>query len=577
MSKHPEEAKGLSLALWERRLRLWSGLVLFTFVSTHLLNHIMGLFGQEALEIGQGLRWASFGTPPGLVLLYGSFLVHIALAARRVVARQTMRMPLSDAVQILAGMAIPALLIGHIVATRIAYNRFDADITYSSVLANLWPAYAWWQSALVVVAWTHGCIGIDHVMRFRKAYIRFRAAALIAAVLIPVLALAGFVAGGREARAMMPPPSPPSAEQSQMLKRAAMQLYAGYGALGLLAVALVGAGVLRRRAAQQVTITYRGRGPVRVPRGTSVLEASRVNDIPHPSVCGGRGRCATCRVHITSRLDRLPEPGVTERAVLAGIGAPADVRLACQLRPTGNIGVSILLPVLGRGKSELTDSESREWAVSQEATVLIVDMRAFNTLVRSQQPYEIAILVNRFRAEMTQAVRHHKGEVGVFYGDGLIAVFGVEEEKHHGARAALRAAGDVARVLAAIDREMGGALALPIRAGIGIHTGQVLLARIGEDSQRATPMALGPTVNIAKLLEDATKEALADCLISEAAANASGYDFTGVPLRDIVLTGQENPVRAYAMRDAAALLAVLDKGRARAAGTPVAPTAEETA
>ncbi len=567
----------LSPAVWERRLRLWSGLVLFAFVSTHLLNHMLGLFGPEALEFGQGLRWASFGTMPGLILLYASFAVHIALTVKRVVARQTMRMPLSDAVQIVFGMAVPALLIGHIVGTRIAYNRFDADLHYTSVLANLWPAYAWWQSALVVVAWTHGCIGIDHVMRFRKLYIRWRAAALVAAVLVPVLALAGFVAGGREARAMMPPPSPRSPEQVQMLRQASMQLFTGYGALGLLAVVLVGAGVLKRRAAQQVTITYRGRGPVRVPRGTSVLEASRVNAIPHPSVCGGRGRCATCRVHITSRLDRLPEAGAAERSVLAGIGAPADVRLACQLRPTGNIGVSILLPVLGRGSRELTDAESREWAVNQDATVLIVDMRAFNTLVRSQQPYEIAVLVNRFRAEMTQAVHHHKGDVGVFYGDGLIAVFGVEEDAHKGARAALRAAGDVGRVLAAIDREMGGALALPIRAGIGIHTGEVLLARIGEDSRGAHPMALGPTVNIAKLLEDATKEALADCLVSEATAQASGFDFTDVPVRDIVLSGQEKPVRAYAMRDAAALLTVLEKGKVRMPDKPVAPTAEETA
>ncbi len=565
-----------ALPQWERRLRLWSGLVLFAFVSTHLLNHAMGLFGPEALEVGQGLRWATFGTPPGLVLLYGSFAVHIALALKRVVSRQTMRMPLSDAVQIIFGMAIPALLIGHVVATRIAYNRLEADLTYGSVLVNLWPGHAWFQAALVVVAWTHGCIGIDHVMRFRPLYVRWRAAALVAAVLVPVLALAGFVVGGREARARNPVPMPLTPEQTMVLNRAASQLYAGYSALGLLAVLLVGAGVLQRRAAQQVTITYRGRGPVRVPRGTSVLEASRINDIPHPSVCGGRGRCATCRVHITSRLDRLPEPSVNERSVLAGIGAPSDVRLACQLRPTGNIGVSILLPVLGRGKSELTDAESREWAVSQDATVLIVDMRAFNSLVRSQQPYEIAVLVNRFRAEMTQAVHHHKGDVGVFYGDGLIAVFGAEPDKHKGAGAALRAAGDVGRVLLAIDREMGGALSLPIRAGIGIHTGPVLLARIGEDSRRSSPMALGPTVNIAKRLEDATKEALADCLVSEATAQASGFDFTDVKLRDIVLAGEEKPVRAYAMRDAAALLAVLEKGR-RQEAKPVAPTAEEPA
>lgn len=565
---------GHGWAQWDRRLRLWSGLVLFAFVATHLLNHAMGLFGPAALAAGQGLRWATFGTMAGTWLLYASFVVHMVLTVKRVVGRQTMRMPLQDAVQIAFGLAIPALLIGHVIGTRAAYSLTGLDISYEAVLPRIWPTFAWGQSLLVVVAWTHGCIGIDHVLRFRPFYQRWRAGLLVAAVLVPVLALAGFVAGGREARALTPMPERRTAEEAAVLDRAEMRLWAGYGALLLVAVVLVGAGVLRRRAAQQVTITYRGRGPVQVARGTSVLEASRIHDIPHPSVCGGRGRCATCRVHVTSRLDRLPEPSSTERAVLAGIGAPADVRLACQLRPTGNLSLSILLPVLGRGRRDLTDAESRAWAVEQQASVMIVDMRAFNTLVTSHQPYEIAVLVNRFRAEMTQAVRQHKGDIGVFYGDGLVAVFGREEDRDHGARAALRAAGDVARVLAAIDREMAGALSLPIRAGIGVHTGPVLLARVGDDATVATPMALGPTVNIAKRLEDATKEALADCLVSESTAQASGFDFTDVPVRDIVLVGQERPVRAYAMRDAAALLAVLDRSAGR---KPVAPTAEETA
>jgi adenylate cyclase len=90
--------------------------------------------------------------------------------------------------------------------------------------------------------------------------------------------------------------------------------------------------VERRR---NVRLTYPGGRVVAVPRGMSVLEASRARGIPHASVCGGRGRCSTCRVRIAGgqAADALPPPSAEERRVLARIKASPDVRLACQVRP----------------------------------------------------------------------------------------------------------------------------------------------------------------------------------------------------------------------------------------------------
>jgi adenylate cyclase len=48
----------------------------------------------------------------------------------------------------------------------------------------------------------------------------------------------------------------------------------------------------------RVRITYPGGRIVTIPRGFSVLEASRMAGIPHISVCGGQGRCSTCRVRV---------------------------------------------------------------------------------------------------------------------------------------------------------------------------------------------------------------------------------------------------------------------------------------
>ena len=59
----------------------------------------------------------------------------------------------------------------------------------------------------------------------------------------------------------------------------------------------------------------------------TVLEASRMGGVPHASVCGGRGRCATCRVRVGVGSDTLEPPEPEEQRVLTRVGAPPNVRL----------------------------------------------------------------------------------------------------------------------------------------------------------------------------------------------------------------------------------------------------------
>lgn len=541
----------------EKSIRLWSGVILFVFVATHLLNHALGIFGLGAMEVAQEWRWAIWKSMPGGILLYGAALAHIALALKRIVTRQTWRMPIDELIQIIFGLLIPVFVIGHILTTRVAGSYYGVDESYHAVLYRLWPSGAAWQTALIIVAWTHGCIGIHHAFRHRPWYARLRLAGLLAVVLVPTLAVAGFISAGREVRAHSEPPAPLTDEMNAGIARASMKLHGGLVGVGVLALVVIAFGAARRRAARQIVINYRGRGPVRVPRGTSVLEASRINGIPHPSVCGGRGRCSTCRVHVLSPIAKLPEPNVTERAMLARISAQPQVRLACQLRPTDNISVRILMPVLGRKTSALADSVGEEWAVQRDATVLFFDLRAFNAMTRSQLPYEIAVLVNRLFTEMKQAVEHYGGRVDNFFGDGFVAVFDKENDSSFGSRSALQAAGDMARVLETLNREMGSALPIPIRAGVGIHTGPTIIAKIGEDASRADMMALGPTVTIAAAMQDSTREALVDYVVSEAAALASGFNFGAAPTRNIVVDRLDAAITAFMLADSRALFAVI--------------------
>src|SRR6185436_16851632 len=111
-----------------------------------------------------------------------------------------------------------------------------------------------------------------------------------------------------------------------------------FGLIGAIFVAREVRNALERGRRRLVTISYPGR-TVRVPRGWSVLEASRSFHLPHASMCGGRARCSTCRVRVSAGEADCPPAAPDERATLRRIGAPPGVRLACQLRPQGDISV----------------------------------------------------------------------------------------------------------------------------------------------------------------------------------------------------------------------------------------------
>ncbi len=107
-----------------RRGWLITGLILFAYILSHLINHAAGLFGLGAMDAGQRVFVAVWGNPVATVLLYGSLLIHFLLALRSLYERRQLRMRPRDAIQLILGIAIPPLLAGHAIDTRLAYELF---------------------------------------------------------------------------------------------------------------------------------------------------------------------------------------------------------------------------------------------------------------------------------------------------------------------------------------------------------------------------------------------------------------------------------------------------------------------
>jgi adenylate cyclase len=404
----------------------------------------------------------------------------------------------------------------------------------------------------VIVAWLHGVIGIDHAFRTKAWFAPWRLHGLIVAVLLPILALAGFVAGSREVTRLFGPPDSQPPHEAEIAHAISSWAFIVLASIGLALLLFLVAQEVWRRRSGRVQIRYIGHGTVRITRGLSILEASRINSIPHPARCGGRARCSTCRILVIEGMDAFPDPVQPELQMLERISAPRNVRLACQVHPRKDVAVQILLPTLARrGRQGEKYEETGGFGEEQSVTVLVVDIRAFNTLVQRQLPHDLVILLNRFIAEMTQTVRAHDGRVETMVADGLTAVFGIGGQRRAGSRDAILAAHDMLKVRRTLELEFAAVLPLPLRIGIGIHKGPAIVARVADPALGDLSLTMGETVSIAARLETATKSLLTDCLISDAALVASGLTVTGLVQRELLLPGLDKPIIAHALSESA--------------------------
>ena len=535
-----------------RHVRLATGLVLFAYVSSHLFNHAFGLFGLAAMEAGRKVFLALWRSPPGAVVLYLSLASHLALALWSLYQRRQLRIPLWEGAQLLLGLAIPTLLITHAIGTHLASSLYGVVDSYTRMMLVYWsrPDLGIRQVLLLAVAWTHGCIGLHFWLRLKPWYPRAAPVLAALALLLPLLALLGFLEAMREITE---------------LARSAAWIKATHGAVHELGAnerralgelsdraliafgAAVGATLVARwirnfheRRYKSIAVTYPDRSRIVAPSGYTVLEVSRFGGIPHASVCGGRGRCSTCRVRVTQGLRALPAASPGERAVLARIGAAPDVRLACQLRPTADVSVTPLLPASATALDVL--ALPRDFAGEErEICVLFADLRGFTQFAEYKLPYDIVFFLNRYFEIMSGAIEGAGGIANQFTGDGVMALFGVESGAAQGCRDAIRAAKSMVERLAAISVEFAEELGEPMRMGIGIHAGPAVVGRMGRGTAKYLT-AVGDTVNVASRLQDLTKQYHCTLIVSESSARGARIDVSGFPRHEVMVRNRTDPL-----------------------------------
>jgi len=538
-----------------RRLRLAAGLIMLSYLTLHLSMHALGNVSFEAMQWGTRIHDFIWHSVPGTIVLYGAFAIHFTLALYALYARRSFRMSAGELVRLVLGFSILPLLLHHFAAGRYVYSAFDVTRRYDVVLTvyfSFVPFWGWRQVTVLLIAWTHGCLGVHYWLRARSNYHKFAPVMLTLATLLPVLALLGLWQGTRQVLAQwhLHP------EWLQMAVRDGhvrdpgvngpswnleVQLYWTYVVLLTLVLIARPLRWLVERRHGLIKIVYPGGRVVRVPVGYAVLDASRSASIPHAAICGGRGRCTTCRIRVLRGVDRLPPPSASEQALLDRLHAGPSVRLACQLRPHIDTAVLPLLPPdIGASETRRRDySEASD--IERFVAIMFVDIRRSTALVEQRLPYDVVFLLNHFFDAVAGAVVDTGGMPNQFIGDGMMAIFGMYAGPREACSQALVAAQLIHGRLADMNRTLADELPEPIAIGVGLHAGNVILGELGY-RDRFLLTAIGDSVHVAARLQELTKDYGCQLVVSDAVTATAGVEMSGFPVREVNVRGRKEPL-----------------------------------
>ncbi len=550
-----------------RQIRLACGLVLFVYVALHYTNHALGNISVDAMERGLALQKLIWQSAPGAILLYAALTIHLSLGFWALYERRQFRWTRMEATQLALGLSIPFLLATHVVGTRVALSLFGTDKGYDQELFKFWagpPPDGVLQAVLLLVVWLHGCIGLHFWLKLKAGYARVKNLLLSFAVLSPTLALLGYCQGGRQILRLaenpawragnLTPAHVGSPAQNALLLHVRDETLAAFAALLAAAILARGLRRLRDHWVGSIVLTYPDR-VVRVRRGLSVLEASLINGIPHAHVCGGRGRCSTCRIRILGELGALPPIGAAEQAVLDRIRAGVGVRLACQLRPTQNLAFAPLLPP----HAAIADVHRRGPARSGEERYVVsmfVDMRGSSRLAEKRLPYDTVFIINQFLNAVSDAVIAAGGAPNQVLGDGLLALFGLTIGPKDACRQAVAACAGIAANVETLNRALAYGPVEPIRFGIGLHAGVIVAGEIGYE-RHAQFTVIGDPVNVGARLQDMTKAFGCEVLMSEEVYVKAGLEGGDLPAHEVDARGRQARVKARSVAKAADLAALI--------------------
>ena len=239
------------------------------------------------------------------------------------------------------------------------------------------------------------------------------------------------------------------------------------------------------------------------------------------------------------------QPGGFTEAQIAGIEAiitplarVAEIRA---LRRTASI---VLDTYVGHDAGErILAGRIRRGDIEEiHAAIWLSDMRGFTALADRVPPPVLIDLLNRYFDCQVPVILDHGAEVLKFMGDGLLAIFTIEDNEVEVCRRTLAAARQARANIAALS----GSPALGLRFGLALHIGDVLYGNIGSGN-RLDFTCIGPAVNFAARIEKLTGQLGRAILASDEFSRHCPSEFTA--LGEFSLAGFSAPQLVFGLED----------------------------
>ncbi len=183
--------------------------------------------------------------------------------------------------------------------------------------------------------------------------------------------------------------------------------------------------------------------------------------------------------------------------------------------------------------------------VAKKMSVLFCDIRNFTVMSEGMTPEQSFGFINEYLNRVVPAVHLNRGVVDKYIGDAIMALFPGSPDT------AVQAAIDIQNTIQLYNEERKARGDEPIRVGVGIHTGDLMLGTIGTP-EHMQGSVIADAVNLASRLEDMTKIIGADILISSQTMYSleKPEDFKTRFLGQIRVKGKKEDIAIFEVLDA---------------------------
>ncbi len=196
--------------------------------------------------------------------------------------------------------------------------------------------------------------------------------------------------------------------------------------------------------------------------------------------------------------------------------------------------------------------------VQMDMSVLFADIRSFTALSEQMTPQENFNFINAYLGRVSPVIRQHGGFIDKYIGDAIMALFpGMPDD-------ALAAAVAMQHEVAAYNLQRQKRGRTPLRIGISVHTGSLMLGTIGEQ-ERIEGTVISDVVNVASRLEGLTKRYEASIVVSAQTMTQleTPQKYRHRFLEKVKVKGKKEPISVFEVLDGGPAVKLILKQKTR--------------